>query len=62
MDAALTTLIEQRNTLRAERAELIQQMNDWELAGRDITELEVEYETLMTELKAVNAEINTYRI
>ena len=36
-------------------------MNDWELAGRDITELEAEYETLMAELRAVNAEINTYR-
>ena len=61
MKNTLEHLIEQRNTLRAERAELLQQMNDWELAGRDITELEAEYETLMAELRAVNAEINTYR-
>lgn len=58
----LEHLVEKRNSLRAKRAELLQQMNNWELAGRDPTELEADYETVMSELKAVNDEINTYRI
>lgn len=61
MNATLNALIEKRSSLRAERADLLQKMNDWELAGRDVTELEAEYEDVMTQLRAVNAEINTYK-
>lgn len=32
MNATLNILIEKRNSLRAERADLLQKMNDWELA------------------------------
>ena len=62
MKSTLEHLVEERNNLRVQRAELLRQMNDWELAGRDLTELEADYETMMAKLRAVNAEINTYKI
>lgn len=61
MKKTLEQLVEERNALRAERAELIETLNNWELAGRDTSDLEAEYETVMAKLRAVNAEINTYK-
>ena len=61
MTATLNTLIEKRNSLRAERADLLEKLNAWELAGRNTASLEADYEAVMVQLRAVNAEINSYR-
>lgn len=62
MPETLNTLIEKRNSLRAERADLLEKLTAWELAGRNTASLEADYESVMSQLRAVNAEINAYRV